>query len=238
MQELTKAEADAIISEKLKHVPKPWKRLLSRCLTYDRTRRIKDGAQLDNEVATAIDAYTGSARWRQRWYTTAAVTIAMAVAATMGGMYALEVNNNASQRAAHLEKERDFERKMRIIRLSQRGISSSDDFHDHNELGELQGWLEKFKDPKTAYAAYIDVDNVYNAVTMTGGKTDYAALKPILTAHNDDYATRLYEMEGAYIDGWARGIHSERARKVDEIWKSAGERYHRLDRHTTLSLPR
>jgi serine/threonine protein kinase len=89
-------------------------------------------------------------------------------------------------------------------------------------LKEISDLEEKvFGDKKTAMAAYYDMGAVAQAVKISGGKTDYKTLEPILREIDDFIPIFVMNALENYIDGWAGGIGSDARKKAVEKWREA-----------------
>lgn len=256
MQEIGEGEADGRVRDYVNSTPNAFRYFLMRCLDFNPKRRYENGVEAEKGLISAIKAYEHSRPMSRlkRWGIAAAAT---ALVGGMGINYYLStINKGVLEEKLYDEQIRASTReRVSFIRREYSMTDTMDALARKRLRMWLEKFCEfdkeKFDykgDKRTAFACYIEsvwdrklADKekdkewgnnrppitVYTAIQMSGGKTDYNTLEPIIQKLNPDLYWAVHETTSSGIDSFARGyLPDESERRVrDDLWKNAQKSY-------------
>lgn len=224
MQDIDPKVADTAIRRKIKkNVPRPIRKLVEKCLSYNPDKRPQNGDELKKEVERTISRHYKSqpASRLRRWGLAAAAALAIG-----GAGFAIHRASTADERAQTSEQRYEHRKKMQMIReyLGDRRRNTTESFMATKDISV---WVEIMNgDEKSGFAAYLNPDAVYEAVQKVNGKTDWGSIKGII--RESDYTTFSdleFSTPGEYLDNWMLQTSDFHEKKVRGQWASARRAY-------------
>lgn len=123
------------------------------------------------------------------------------------------------------ESNRKNELKDKIFLINNYMGGNLNSFQDITSRGELDEWKEKFKDDKTAFAAFLNADLVYEAIKKNNDSTNFDYLRNYIYDHDPLLFDELSKIIYTGIDSWMRGADSIGEKNAKTKWKEAEKKY-------------
>lgn len=240
MLEMGEEQADGVIRDYARGVPKPFRELLTKCLAHNPDNRYKDGEELEKALGKAISRYERSqprARMKRWGGLAAAAVVLTALAGTAVNSYLSK--SGLEQQVAQKAENTEVEKKRRIVDLYLQRLSRPEegkyfnmDYMDYVADGELSAWTMKFKDEKVAIAAFFNPDAVYASIRDLGitdekeiESVSFEQIKDTLDKRDSKTYWTVWNINSNLSDTLQRIMRSERFSGAQEKWKKARERY-------------
>lgn len=208
-----------VLRAAMKRLPREFKKyrgVLEKGLTLDSNLRYSSLEDMSRDFERAANKPGFFRKWGVR------AGIAGTIAAILGTGLVLE---HQASRIDESEAEIKEGKKMAAIAdYFEKGNSSS--YWNFLEGGELSGWMHKFGDEKTAIAAYLNPNAVYEAIQATGSEDYDSLMRYFMDNHPEVYGRVFEATSGSCIDNIAREIYRDRYNGVDSIWNVAERDYH------------
>ncbi len=220
----------SVVKTKIGKVPRPFRRVLTKALTYDPQQRYHDGIELESAMKHAISSYQSSSLRSRVMQGIAAVATLGALAgvgylAHTANVAKLEKDNSElSQRVDALDSSVHSRRKREIVRayLREETFSSVD---AAMAAGKLKGYEDLLGgDKKSAALAYLaGPEVVFRALEENGGAADYESLKRVIRPKMRNPWEVFDHIDGDYLDSWMTRNQWEIREQTKKEWAKLGE---------------
>jgi serine/threonine protein kinase len=179
-------------------VPSYIRKLLRSTLAHEKDR-ISHGGELNNAVLRLEKSHYNNtpARKLRRWALTTAAVLGVGLMSYQAVDYVKDMNNKlqTEQNDAEISKRMS---EVKTYYCNDRATNDGNIF----AMQTLDAYNEYFGDKTTAALAYIYPEETAQAYLNSGGKKDYASLKPFVEKINDAACILTESSMKSYFDNW------------------------------------
>jgi len=175
IQNMIELEANARTAEYANKAPAAFYGFIRKCLFHNPLDRYNNLEEAGKGLEKAIIKYEKSKPMSRlkRWGIVAAAALCFGILSEGLGR-SIRDRDKLESKLAQQEQTIDFEHKLKIISLYSQNKNSRENVNhqsstrdDYIEEGKLLGYLQRFKDEKTAFAAYLNPIAVCKAIALS-----------------------------------------------------------------------
>ena len=216
---------DRLLRDSLKKIPKRMRRysdLLYRGMTLEESKRFSSYNEFYSEFKRLSEKKNLVSKLSKN------LLIGSAVVLPFVGMF---LYNNMSDK---IEKSNQVsERNKKALHVAHYLSGIKNNFSDIIANGEISEFKDIFEDEKTAIAAYLDPDLVYEAIQEVGS-SKFDSISRFLWEKNPDLSSKIDELTCQVIDSWMWQMDNDGRNKAHEHWDDAKRTYEEMHKSDSL----
>ncbi|VVB77851.1 Serine/threonine-protein kinase PknD [uncultured archaeon] len=176
INESTQTETSSMLESYFSQVPRWLNSVLRKALSYDPNTRFADASEMEQAFLNAEENFISSSSRLTKWVIGTIVSLSL-----LGSITGLSIYESKSKRLEDQvqtqEQKIELGEKIKIINLylqkKENNVSINHQVTtrtEHAEEGKLLGYLERFEDERTAFAAYINPRAVFAAIKLANSE--------------------------------------------------------------------